>query len=204
MTDLTSQSPRNDLATKSQAVDLTEQMHKGELPYAEYYIKLAGGEYTNDVWDIGGWQSFNKKGDVVVEVLAPVPSYDEWKASYNCMAENEVLRLKNAQLKELLKECKDVIVSHIGKVVPEEVKIKKRKMATKNPVICIETGIVYESIKDCRRKTGIHHIAEACKGIRKIAGGYHWRYYHPDGEKIRDLTKAEQIAWIKQQKEREK
>ena len=36
---------------------------------------------------------------------------------------------------------------------------------------------------------------------------YHWHpvaLYHDDGEKIRDLTKAEQIAWIKQQKEREK
>lgn len=78
---------------------LTEQMHKGKLPYAEYYIKLAGGEYTNDVWDIGGWQSFNKKGDVVVEVLAPVPSYDEWQAKLE----------ENAQLKELLKECREVI-----------------------------------------------------------------------------------------------
>ena len=29
----------------------------------------------------------------------PVPSYEEWQASYNCMLENEVLRLKNAQLK---------------------------------------------------------------------------------------------------------
>ena len=36
----------------------------------------------------------------------PVPSYEEWQVSYNCMLENEVLRLKNAQLKELLKECK--------------------------------------------------------------------------------------------------
>ena len=47
--------------------------------------------------------------DEISEVLAPVPSYDEWQASYNCMLENEVLRLKNAQLKELLKECKEVI-----------------------------------------------------------------------------------------------
>ena len=38
-----------------------------------------------------------------------MPSYEEWQASYNCMLENEVLRLKNAQLKELLKECKEVI-----------------------------------------------------------------------------------------------
>lgn len=38
-----------------------------------------------------------------------LPSYEEWQASYNCMLENEVLRLKNAQLKELLKECKHIM-----------------------------------------------------------------------------------------------
>ena len=35
----------------------------------------------------------------------------------------------------------------------------------------------------------------------------HWRpiaYVHPDGTKIRDLTKAEQIAWIKKQRELDK
>ena len=75
--------------------DLTDKWKKGELPYAEYYIKLAGGEYTNDVWDFDGWQSFNKKGDVVVEVLAPVPSFEQWQAKLE----------ENAQLKELLREC---------------------------------------------------------------------------------------------------
>jgi uncharacterized protein YeaO (DUF488 family) len=92
--------------------DLTEQMHKGELPYAEYYIKLGGGEYTNDVWDIGGWQSFNKKGDVVVEVLAPVPSYDEWlekTKSLKVLAEAYCKeKQKNTKLKEVLKEYKDI------------------------------------------------------------------------------------------------
>lgn len=35
----------------------------------------------------------------------------------------------------------------------------------------------------------------------------HWRpvaEYHQDGTKIRDLTREEQIQWIKQQKERER
>lgn len=114
---------KNKNVANENSQDLTEQMHKGELPYAEYYIKLAGGEYTNDVWDIGGWQSFNKKGDVVVEVLAPVPSYNEWEeklraldAAYETikMEDETINRLvrsgkqcnyENAQLKELLKEC---------------------------------------------------------------------------------------------------
>ena len=80
--------------------NLTDKWEKGELPYAEYYIKLAGGEYTNDVWDIDGWQSFNKKGDVVVEVLSEVPSYEE--------LQNQAFILKSREseivkLKELLK-----------------------------------------------------------------------------------------------------
>ena len=114
---------------------LTEQWKKSELPYAEYYIKLGGGEYTNDVWDIDGWQSFNKKGDVVVEVLAPVPSYDEWQASekYNkhleeiikiyerkdkqatetSIAYNELLE-ENTKLKELLRECRPALVRFVS------------------------------------------------------------------------------------------
>ena len=35
----------------------------------------------------------------------------------------------------------------------------------------------------------------------------HWRpveIVHPDREKIRDLTREEQLQWIKQQKERER
>jgi hypothetical protein len=36
---------------------------------------------------------------------------------------------------------------------------------------------------------------------------YHWHpvaWYFDDGTKIRDLTRKEQIEWIKQQKERER
>ena len=35
----------------------------------------------------------------------------------------------------------------------------------------------------------------------------HWRpvaIVHPNGEKIRDLTREEQLQWLKQQKERER
>ena len=89
--------------------DLTEQWKKGELPEGWYYVKdihnkerldryfkeTDNFEYLED-WEVG-------------EVLAPVPSYEEWQASYNCMLENEVLRLKNIKLKKLLKECQTYI-----------------------------------------------------------------------------------------------
>ena len=89
---------------------LTEQWKRGELPEGWYYVIKTGDvemlEYCCDCFLAGDVPLIDNE---VTGVLAPVPSYDEWQASYNCMLENEVLRLKNAQLKELLKECKDLI-----------------------------------------------------------------------------------------------
>ena len=86
---------------------LTEQWKQGELPEGWYYVKGSKSEgiyaytaeYLNNMYR-------PRNGEIIIE---QVPSYEEWQASYNCMLENEVLRLKNAQLKELLKECKEVI-----------------------------------------------------------------------------------------------
>ena len=43
---------------------------------------------------------------------------------------------------------------------------------------------MYESAKDVEMKTGIknNHIGTCCKGKRKSAGGYIWRYY----EEVKD------------------
>ena len=86
---------------------LTEQWKKGELPNGWYWVKgiKAEGiyaytaEYLNNMY-----RPIN--GEIIIE---QVPSYEEWQASYNCMLENEVLRLKNTQLKELLEECRHII-----------------------------------------------------------------------------------------------
>lgn len=45
-------------------------------------------------------------------------------------------------------------------------------------VLCLETGIVYESTSQAERETGVFHsnISKACSGKRKTAGSFHWRY----------------------------
>lgn len=48
------------------------------------------------------------------------------------------------------------------------------------PVICVETGVVYDSFKTAQLETKIRHINEVCRGKRKLAGGYHWSYYHTE------------------------
>ena len=69
-----------------------------------------------------------------------------------------------------------------GKHHTVDAKEKNRKAQISKKVICIETGIVYNSLHDATRKTGIHHatICSVCKGKRKIAGGYHWEYVNQE------------------------
>ena len=77
---------------------LTEKWDKGELPEGDYYIKRRNGDFLYDNIDTSGvWR--NSIDEDILEVLAPVPSYEEWQAKDK----------ENAQLKELLKECKRYI-----------------------------------------------------------------------------------------------
>lgn len=60
--------------------------------------------------------------EMILKILAPVPSYDEYKAMqeelaehrhYCCCEENEVMRLKLAEMEELLKECLPIVSAEI-------------------------------------------------------------------------------------------
>lgn len=49
------------------------------------------------------------------------------------------------------------------------------------PVYCVELDRTFESAKQAQDELGASaaHIGECCKGKRKTAGGYHWKY--PEG-----------------------
>ena len=46
------------------------------------------------------------------------------------------------------------------------------------PIICVETGIIYQSARDAWRYTGIsyRHISDVLCGRRKKTGGFHWSF----------------------------
>ena len=57
--------------------------------------------------------------------------------------------------------------------------VKKQNMLsqpTRKIIRCIETNIIYDSIAEVSRKTGINttSIGDCVKGKQKTAGGYHW------------------------------
>ena len=49
-------------------------------------------------------------------------------------------------------------------------------------VKCVETGQIFNSIKEAKAFCGNNniHIGEVCRGKRATAGGYHWQYYEQE------------------------
>lgn len=76
-------------------------------------------------------------------------------------------------------------LAHLGKKHTAESKRKmseKRKDANspnKKPVYCVELNRIFWGAKEAWMELGINRssICAVCKGQRKLAGGYHWRYY---------------------------
>ncbi len=90
---------------------------------------------------------------------------------------------RQAQLgKKLTKEHKQHISESLkGHTISEETKKKiKNSQPNKKAVICIETNQIFDTISDAAKwchLSGSSHISAVCKGNRKIAGGFHWKYY---------------------------
>lgn len=59
---------------------------------------------------------------------------------------------------------------------------KKVEQSRYKAVKCIETGIVYKSIIDAEKNTGINRIciSQCCKNKQKTAGKLHWKYEKDD------------------------
>lgn len=72
------------------------------------------------------------------------------------------------------------------KKIMSELKIGKKPINCKK-VLCVETGIIYDSMHDAEKETGakFKNISKVCKNEygRKTAGGYHWQYYEIDNNK---------------------
>lgn len=68
-----------------------------------------------------------------------------------------------------------------GKHISTNTEFKKgNKAANQKPVICIETGTVYENCTEAKNKTNTYHIGDVCNGRRNTANGYHWRFVEED------------------------
>ena len=103
-----------EVISKMETPTLTEQWKKGELEDGDYYVKTRQGIIIIDYFDVDEF-SYDTN-HYVEEVLAPVPSYEEWQELISkknwCNARAKNLLDKNQKLKELLKECNYMILAY--------------------------------------------------------------------------------------------
>lgn len=105
---------------------LTEQWREGTLPAGEYYVKDSNGVEIDGYYPENSWERgfINHSKYEVEEVLAPVPTYEEYK---NMDVEIDKLSdlltetnnkwtktiKENKKLKEQLKEANSIITGEI-------------------------------------------------------------------------------------------
>lgn len=73
--------------------------------------------------------------------------------------------------KNASEECKEKMLSNLDRS-------GKGAKSKRKQVLCIETGIIYESLREAERQTGISHtnISMVCNGKLKTAGKFHWQF----------------------------
>lgn len=70
----------------------------------------------------------------------------------------------------------------LKKITEEHKRINREKNG--KTILCVETGIIYPSIKYAASKIGVNAsgISRALAGINKTSGGFRWKYYKPNKE----------------------
>lgn len=68
---------------------------------------------------------------------------------------------------------------YVKKPKTEIQKKRMSKSAKKHRVICVETGAIYDSMKQASEMTGIYYTSLTCAvyDSKRRAGGYHWKTY---------------------------
>lgn len=121
------------MTTSNNNINLTELWEKGELEVDKYYyVKYADGSVEIQLY-VGGF--LMRTDNRVVEVLSPVPTFDEMKLvalKIDCICETIAeLAVEKEQLIKLLTECKDVM-SMAGYVFAKIEDVEKaRELLTK-------------------------------------------------------------------------
>lgn len=98
---------------------------------------------------------------------------DEYKKKLSEAHKGQIVsKEKRQKLRELFKGRK------FSEETRNKISIAKKGQPSKlrRKVVCIETNKIYNSVTEAETELKIRHICEACNGIRKTAGGSHWKY----------------------------
>lgn len=82
--------------------------------------------------------------------------------------------------------------------------VDKMSAALRKPVICIESSIVYQSVKHAEQQTGVRasSIGAACRGDygHKTAGGLHWCFWDEEWNNFKMVCKNLDVTYTRCEK----
>lgn len=159
--------------SKEEAYKVEQQLiekYKSNNPLFGYNISLGGNVVSEETKKL-----ISKNTKIAM-------SRPEVKEKMSISQHNRISPLKGRSLTEEHK--RKLSDSHKGKSrkhTISEIEKMRRNNTRKKSIICVETGIIYESINEAGRKTNIDYrnIQRSCKR-NNVAGGYHWQYYDLD------------------------
>ena len=107
------------------------------------------------------------------------PLSDETKKK---LSEAQMGKIHSDESKQKMSEAHKGNTNMLGKTHNDETKKKMSDSQTKKTVEQWDGDVlikIYPSTIEAERQTQIHHgsISKVCKGVRKTAGGYIWKYY---------------------------
>lgn len=142
---------------------------KGQVRNEEWKRKISEG--------LKGKPSYNKGKKFTDEHKKKISESNKGKV----FTEEHKRKLVESHKGKLLSEETKRKLSEVnkGKILSENTKIKMSESSDKKKVLCIETKIIYDSIKDASNVIGSclrTGIVACCKGRRKTCGGFHWKY----------------------------
>lgn len=103
------------------------------------------------------------------------------KGKHLSIETRQKLSVAGKERADVKRRGKELGLSNKGRKHSEESKkhmSEAHKMINAKKVLCVETSVVYSSVSDAEKCTGIcrQNIGKVCNGKLKTAGGFHWKY----------------------------
>lgn len=122
------------------------------------------------------WHDFSK----FLEDLPKIKNYELWRDN----PQQKISLNKDIYYAELgiIADCKEYNLLTTRFITDKEnTRERMERQGNPNPpkkVRCIETGVIYESVLDVEKKTGLDKssISKVCRGLMKTCGKLHWEY----------------------------
>ena len=152
-----------------------------------YYIDLYNTMNRDYGYNLkSGGQDKNYVTDVVRNKISKANKkyYEEHPEAKKKMSENALKQWSNPEIKAKISGENNYMYgkTHTKEAREKISKAHKGRISEKRnttPVLCVELNQIFDDAVTARRKIGLKcasGILEVCKGNRKTAGGYHWKF----------------------------